>query len=75
VASGDPVDIGGLGDLVGLVNRAINDTLVLENSIARNRTLGYLAGVAITALQQADIESRLAALESVLKVRSNERKW
>jgi hypothetical protein len=70
IASGDPVTIESLGDLVELVNRAINDVLLLENSIARARALGYLAGVAITALQQSEIERRLAALESVLNARS-----
>lgn len=64
-----PVEIGDLADVVPLVTRAINDTLVLENSIARNRTLGYLAGVAVTALQQRDVDARLAALEAALRDR------
>jgi hypothetical protein len=66
-ADNAPADIGSLGDVVTLVNRAINDTLTLENSVARNRTLGYLAGVAITALQRSEVEQRLADLESVVR--------
>lgn len=38
-------------------------------TVERARTLGSLAGVALRAVETADLEARLAALESVLKMR------
>ena len=41
----------------------------LENSIARARTLGYLAGLLIKALDIASLEERVLLLERVLQSR------
>lgn len=46
-----------------LVEIAITDTLELENSIARARTLTYQAQTAIRLLEVGEVEQRLAALE------------
>ena len=43
------------------------DTLGLENSIARARTLGYLVGVAGKLLETGELEERLAYLENALQ--------
>ena len=53
-----------MGDLRRLLVIASLDTLGLENSIARARTLGYLVGVAGKLLETGELEERLAALEA-----------
>jgi len=46
-----------------LVEVTVLDTLGMENSISRNRTLAYLATVALRTLEVGDLEQRIAALE------------
>ena len=48
------------------LERGVMDTLVMPNSSQRNRTLGYLLGIALRALEVGEIEERLAALESLV---------
>ena len=48
---------------------AVFDTLATENSIARNRTLAYLAQVALHTLEVGDFETRIAALEELTQVK------
>jgi hypothetical protein len=43
---------------------ALFDALQLENSNSRSRTLGYLLGFALRALEVGDLEERLAAIEA-----------
>ena len=45
------------------------DTLSLENSISRSRTLAYLAMVALKALETGELEARVAALEGAVAAR------
>ena len=52
-----------------LLEVAVMATLSLENSIARSRTLAYLAGVALKALEAGDTEERLRALEETVQPR------
>ena len=70
-------DIEGLED-VGQVRRivhiAVLDTLSLENSIARSRTLAYLAQVGLKALEVGEFEERLRSLEAAVKPREIGRK-
>ena len=65
-------DFEGLVD-VGQVRRlleiAVLDTLSLENSVARSRTLAYLAQVALKALEVGEFEQRLDALERLVAPR------
>jgi hypothetical protein len=49
-----------------LVEVAVIDTLGMENSIARSRTLGYLAQVALHTLEVGNLEERLEALEQTV---------
>ena len=49
-----------------LLEIAVVDTLSQENSIARARTLAYLAQMALKALEVGQVEERLAALEGAL---------
>ena len=59
-------DVEGLSSVVQirrLVEIAVTDSLSLENSVARSRTLGFLAQVAMTLLEKGELEERVAALE------------
>jgi hypothetical protein len=49
-----------------LLEIAALDTLSLENSVARSRTLAYLAQVALKALEVGEFEDRLEALEATM---------
>ncbi len=62
-------DLGGLDTVVDLrriLEIALLDTLSLDNSIARARTLGYLVGVAAKLLEVGELEQRLAYLEAAI---------
>jgi uncharacterized small protein (DUF1192 family) len=65
-------DFEGLAD-VGQVRRlleiAVLDTLSLENSVARSRTLAYLAQVALKALEVGELAERIDALERLVAPR------
>jgi hypothetical protein len=72
----DAYDFEGLND-VGQVRRLLEiaalDALGLENSIARSRTLAYLAQVSIKLLEVGEFEERVRALESLLQPRLQQR--
>lgn len=53
-----------VADIRRLLEVAVMDTLGLDNSIARARTLAYLAMGAIKLLEVGELEQRLAALEA-----------
>jgi len=60
-------DLEGLDDVPKirrLLEIAVLDTLSLENSVARSRTLAYLAQVALKTLEVGEFEARLEALEA-----------
>ncbi len=46
-----------------LVEVAAVDTLSLENSVARSRSLAYLAQVSVNLLEKGSLDERLRALE------------
>ncbi len=52
-----------------LVEVAVLDTLGLENSISRNRTLAYLAQAAVRLLEVGELAERMAAIESAVAPR------
>jgi hypothetical protein len=56
-------------DIRRMLEVAVFDTLAMENSIARNRTLAYLTQVALHALEVGDLEERIAALEELAQVK------
>jgi hypothetical protein len=66
VGQAPPVALDTMADVAALLQRTINDTLQLENSIHRARTVGYLAGLLIKALDITTLEQRITELESVL---------
>jgi hypothetical protein len=51
-----------------IVEIAILDTLAMENSMARNRTLAYLVMVALRTLEVGAIEDRITALEELTRI-------
>ena len=55
-----------VAELRRLLVIAALDTLGLENSIARARTLGYLVGVAGKLLETGELEQRVDALEAAV---------
>ena len=58
-----PVQIASPQDVLALIEQTISDCLGLENSLARARTIGYLAGVALRAQEVGELEQRLEILE------------
>jgi hypothetical protein len=60
----DFAGIDSVADIKRLVVVAIVDTLALESSIARNRTIGYLSQVALKAHEVGELQDRIAALEA-----------
>jgi hypothetical protein len=60
---GDPGSIEGA---VRLLHIAALETLALENSVARNRTLVAAATASVRVIEAADLDARIAALESAV---------
>ena len=56
-------------DIRRLLEIAVLDTLSLENSVARSRTLAYLAQTALKCLEAGELEDRLALLEAAVRSR------
>jgi hypothetical protein len=52
-----------------LLEIAALDSLALENSVARSRTLAYLAQVALKALEVGELAERIDALERLVAPR------
>ncbi len=62
-------DFQGLDTVAGirrLIEVTVMDTLGMENSISRNRTLAYLAQVALRTLEVGNLEERIIALEQAV---------
>jgi|TARA_B100000809_G_C15046590_1_gene497474 hypothetical protein len=55
-----------VADIRRIVEIGVLDTLSLENSIARSRTLAYLAMAAIKLLEVGELERRIALLEGAV---------
>lgn len=58
-----PISVKTIADIVALLERAINDCFAMEKSLARARTVGYLAIAACKALEVADLAARIETLE------------
>lgn len=61
-----------VGGIRRLIEVAAMDTLSMENSIARSRTLAYLAQVALRALEIGDFEKRIVALEQCVRSQNSQ---
>lgn len=62
-----------LHDVLGLMETTINDVRAGRVDVRVANAVGYLANVAMKALEQADLEARLEALEAVLEPERAER--
>lgn len=63
-------DLEGLDSLTLLqrvLEVALLDTLGLDNSLSRSRTLGYLVGIGTRLRQEGETEERLRALEAAVQ--------
>jgi hypothetical protein len=63
-------DLQGLDSLAVLervLEIALLDTLGLDNSLNRSRTLGYLVGIGTRLRQEGETEERLRALEATVR--------
>ncbi|HZA21372.1 MAG TPA: hypothetical protein VFA32_02000 [Dehalococcoidia bacterium] len=63
-------DLEGLNSLAVLervLEIALLDTLGLDNSLNRSRTLGYLVGIGTRLWQEGETEERLRALEAAVQ--------
>ncbi len=63
-----------VGQIRRLIEVAALDTLALENSVARSRTLAYLAQVSINLLEKGELEERLRALEEMVRATPGRRR-
>jgi len=66
-----PLSLDTMADVVALLQWAINQTRLLENSLHRNNTIGALAAQLMKAFDMAALEARLAELEHILKSRGD----
>ena len=64
--AGEVQQLRDVGSVQGILEQAVADTLALENSVQRNRTLAYLATGLLSALEKGEFEQRLADLEARL---------
>ena len=62
--------LGTVTDIRRLLEVAVIDTLSLENSVARSRTLAYLSQTALKCLEVGELEERLGMLEAIMKQRA-----
>ncbi|MFW6175046.1 MAG: hypothetical protein ACOC5K_04635 [Chloroflexota bacterium] len=58
--------LGSVGEIRRLLEIAVLDTLGLENSVSRARTLAYLAQVSMRLLEIGELEERVASLEQTV---------
>ena len=63
-APGERVTVRDVGDVMAVLEEAVNLAMGLEPSIAKARTLGYLSGVVFKGLELSAFEERLSALEA-----------
>src|SRR4051812_40977608 len=62
-SSAGPVSLRDVASVQALLESTVSDTLVQANSSQRSRTLGYLLGVALKALEVGEMEQRIMDLE------------
>lgn len=64
-----PVEVENVADVCTLLCATINDVLLLENSLQRSRTIGYLAGIIIRAFEIGEMQQQLEAIHRILTER------
>jgi hypothetical protein len=66
--------LNSIPEILRLVEVAALDTLGLENSVARNRTLVAVAQAAAGLHEKGELEERIKALEAVMSTRPDPKK-
>ena len=61
------IRVSPLGDVLALVELTINDVRAGRVDVKIANSVGYLANIAMKAIEQSDLEARLDALEAVLE--------
>jgi hypothetical protein len=61
-----PITLRDVANIQVVLEGAVTDTLVQSNSSQRSRTLGYLLGIALDAIERGTLEERVGALEKQL---------
>jgi len=68
---GPEASIREVGDVLRLLETAARDVLSRKPSVQRARALVYLSGAALKALETADLEERIRALEHRMSMRES----
>ncbi len=69
-----PKETRSIKDVMIILNYALQESLVLQNSIQRGRLLVSIAHGYIEALKVGEMEQRLEAVEMALKMRKEQKK-
>ena len=69
-----PKETRSISDVMIILDYALQESLVLSNSIQRGRLLVSIAHGFIEALKVGEMEQRLEAIEMALKMRKNQKK-
>lgn len=64
-----PANVRTIDDVLKILDYALAESMPLENSIQRGRLIVAIAGAFIEAIKTGELEQRLAAIESALKLR------
>lgn len=64
-----PADVRSMEGVFAVLNYALHESIILDNSIARGRLFVSIAHGFIEALKIGELEKRLEALEMALKVK------
>ena len=69
----EPVPLDGPADVLAVLTEQVNAVRadIGADPAERARTLGFLAGVALRAIEAKDLDARLEAVERVLKLRKD----
>jgi len=68
-----PVRIESTNDVLNLITETINDLRQNRASTRLANAVGYLAGIALKAIEQNELTRRLEEVEYVLKIKSRHR--
>jgi len=69
----DPVQIEKARDILSLLEEVINEVRDTDTDVVvKARCIGYLAGIALRAVEISDLEGRIEALETTLKLRKED---
>ena len=60
-----PVKLASMADVLALLERTVNDVLLMENSLSRARVIGSLCGTWGQLWESSELEKRVAALEAL----------